>query len=304
MDQCTRGMILAGGNGTRLYPATLAVCKQLLPIYDKPMIYYPLSVLMRAGIREILIISTPEDTPRFEKLLGDGSHLGLRFSYAVQERPGGLAQAFLVGESFIGNQPVALILGDNIFYGHGLKECLQEGMRLRTGGLIFGYQVKNPQAYGVVRFNALGEVIDIEEKPAAPQSSYAVPGLYFYGPEVVEIARSLIPSARGEVEITDVNRYYLREKKLRVRLLGQGHAWLDMGTFDAFQKASLFVQAIQDRQGIQIACLEEIAYSLGYISREALSLLAERYAKNEYGEYLRAVAGKSLALFSESSYTP
>ncbi len=259
---------------------------------------------MLAGIRDILIISTPEDTPRFEKLFGDGSHLGLRFFYAVQERPGGLAQAFLVGESFIGQSPVALILGDNIFYGQDLMESLQEGMRLRSGGLIFGYRVKDPQRYGVVQFDEFGEVIDIEEKPSIPKSSYAVPGLYFYGPEVVEIARSLKPSLRGEVEITDVNRHYLREKKLRVRLLGAGLAWLDTGTFDAFQKASLFVQAIQERQGIQIACLEEIAYSLGYINKDALERLAECYAKNEYGDYLHSILLKSLALFPGNSYTP
>jgi len=291
----TKGIILAGGSGTRLYPATIAVCKQLLPIFDKPMIYYPLSVLMLAGIRNILIISTPEDTPRFEKLFGEGSDLGLNFSYAVQPFPGGLAQAFLVGASFIGTDPVALILGDNIFYGHDFPELLDEGMALCSGGLIFGYRVKDPQRYGVVQFDKEMRAIDIEEKPLHPKSSYAVPGLYFYGPEVVEIARSLKPSARGEIEITDVNRTYLQEKRLTVRLLGRGHAWLDTGTFDSFQKASLFVQAIQERQGIKISCIEEIAYRKGYIGKESLFRLAERYSKNEYGDYLRQV-------LSEDSY--
>lgn len=281
-----KGIILAGGHGTRLFPATTAVCKQLLPIYDKPMIYYPLSVLMMAGIREILIISTPEDTPRFERLFGDGSELGLRFSYAIQPYPGGLAQAFLVKPSFIANDSVALILGDNIFYGHDFAESLKEGVSLTSGGLIFGYQVKDPQRYGVVEFDSQMRAIDIQEKPLIPKSSYAVPGLYFYGPEVVEIARSLKPSKRGEVEITDINRAYLAQRQLTVRLLGRGHAWLDTGTFDAFQKASLFVQAIQERQGIKIACIEEIAYQMGYIDIAQLRHLAERFPKNEYGDYL------------------
>ncbi|MBI5273398.1 MAG: glucose-1-phosphate thymidylyltransferase RfbA [Chlamydiia bacterium] len=282
-----KGIILAGGSGTRLYPATLAVCKQLLPIYDKPMIYYPLSVLMLAGIREILVISTPEDTPRFEKLLGDGSQLGLSFQYAVQSYPGGLAQAFLIGASFIGNSPVALILGDNIFYGHDFSELLREGTSLTSGGLIFGYQVRDPQRYGVVQFNDAMQVIGLEEKPALPKSSYAVPGLYFYGSDVVEVARFLKPSARGEVEITDVNRVYLDQNRLTVRLMGRGYAWLDTGTFDTFQKASLFVQTIQERQGVKVACIEEIAYRKGYINREDLLVLSRRYANNEYGAYLR-----------------
>lgn len=254
------------------------------------MIYYPLSVLMLAGIRDILIISTPDDTPRFEKLFGDGSHLGLRFSYAVQPRPGGLAQAFLIGESFIDSEPSALILGDNIFYGHDFPEFLKEGTSLASGGLIFGYRVKDPQRYGVVEFDQEMRAVAIEEKPALPKSPYAVPGLYFYGPDVVEIARSLKPSARGEVEITDVNRIYLEQKRLTVRLLGRGHAWLDTGTFDAFQKASLFVQAIQERQGIKISCIEEIAYRKGYIDKQQLLQLAERFSKNEYGDYLRSVS--------------
>lgn len=284
-----KGIILAGGSGTRLYPATIALCKQLLPIYDKPMIYYPLSVLMMAGIKDILIISTPEDTPRFEKLFGDGSQLGLRFQYAVQEKPAGLAQAFIVGSEFVGNEPVALILGDNIFYGHDLTSILQDGVKLTSGGMIFGYQVKDPERYGVVHFDAQMKALGIEEKPLKPKSSYAVPGLYFYGPEVVEIARNLKPSPRGELEITDVNKVYLEQGRLNVRLLGRGHAWLDTGTFDAFHKASAFVQAIQERQGIKISCIEEVAYRKGYIDRDQLLQLADRYAKNEYGEYLRHI---------------
>ncbi len=285
-----KGIILAGGSGTRLYPATMAVCKQLLPIYDKPMIYYPLSVLMMAGIREILIISTPEDTPRFEKLFGDGSKLGLKFLYQVQPFPGGLAQAFIVGAPFIGKEPVALILGDNIFYGEDLPDILEEGMKLKTGGLIFGYRVKDPHRYGVVHFDKEMRALGIEEKPLHPKSSYAVPGLYFYGPEVVAIACSLKPSPRGELEITDVNRVYLEQGRLSVRLLGRGHAWLDTGTFDAFHKASSFVQAIQERQGIKIACIEEIAYRQGFIERDQLFHLANHFPKNEYGDYLRHIA--------------
>jgi glucose-1-phosphate thymidylyltransferase len=284
-----KGIILAGGSGTRLYPATIALCKQLLPIYDKPMIYYPLSVLMMAGIKDILIISTPEDTPRFEKLFGDGSQLGLRFQYAVQEKPAGLAQAFIVGAEFIGSEPVALILGDNIFYGHDLASILQDGVNLTSGGMIFGYQVKDPERYGVVHFDDQMKALGIEEKPLKPKSSYAVPGLYFYGPDVVEIARNLKPSPRGELEITDVNRVYLEQGRLNVRLLERGHAWLDTGTFDAFHKASAFVQAIQERQGIKISCIEEVAYRKGYINRDQLLQLADRYAKNEYGEYLRSL---------------
>jgi glucose-1-phosphate thymidylyltransferase len=284
-----KGIILAGGSGTRLYPATIALCKQLLPIYDKPMIYYPLSVLIQAGIREILIISTPEDTPRFEKLFGDGSQLGLRFQYAVQPKPAGLAQAFIVGADFVGKDPVSLILGDNIFYGNDLPDLLHEGTNLTSGGLIFGYQVKDPARYGVVHFDSQMRALGIEEKPLQPKSPYAVPGLYFYGPDVVEIAKSLKPSPRGELEITDVNRVYLEQGRLNVRLLGRGHAWLDTGTFDAFHKASSFVQTIQERQGIKIACIEEIAYRMGYIDHLQLMQLADRYAKNEYGDYLRQI---------------
>jgi glucose-1-phosphate thymidylyltransferase len=284
-----KGILLAGGSGTRLYPATLAVCKQLLPVFDKPMIYYPLSVLMQAGIRDILLISSPEEIPRFAKLFGDGSQLGISLSYKVQPTPGGLAQAFLLGESFMNSEPVCLILGDNIFYGHDLPEILKEGTTLTSGGLIFGYQVKDPQRYGVVEYDAAMRVIGIEEKPTHPKSSYAVPGLYFYGPEVVAIAKTLKPSKRGELEITDVNRAYLSQGRLTVRLLGRGHAWLDTGTFDAFQKASAFVQAIQERQGIKISCIEEIAYRMQYINREQLIALSNRYPNNEYGEYLAQI---------------
>ncbi len=284
-----KGIILAGGSGTRLHPATIALCKQLLPVYDKPMIYYPLSVLLLAGIREILIISTPDDTPRFQKLLGDGSDLGVHLEYVVQPEPKGLAQAFIYGASFIKNEPVALILGDNIFYGHDLPVLLREGTALQTGGLVFGYHVKDPQRYGVIAFDQDMKAIGIEEKPTHPKSSYAVPGLYFYGPEVVEIAKSLQPSPRGELEITDVNRVYLARNQLSVRIMGRGYAWLDTGTFDAFHKASAFVQAIQERQGIKISCIEEIAYRMGYIDKDQLMKLADRYAKNDYGDYLRAL---------------
>ncbi len=285
-----KGILLAGGSGTRLYPATIAICKQLLPIFDKPMIYYPLSTLMLAGIREIRIISTPEDTPRFEKLFGDGSHLGLKLSYQVQLRPEGIAQAFLLAEDFIGNESVALILGDNIFYGHDLQTLLNKSVDLKSGGLVFGYQVKDPQRYGVIAFDREFRVLDIEEKPAAPRSSYAVPGLYFYGPEVVSIAKQIRPSGRGELEVTEVNRRLLEQQKLKVQLLGRGYAWLDTGTFDAFQKASSFVQAIQERQGIKISCIEEISYRMGMIDRSQLLSLASLYKNNEYGEYLQRVA--------------
>lgn len=284
-----KGIILAGGHGTRLYPATLAVCKQLLPVYDKPMIYYPLSILMLAGLREIMIISTPDDVPRFERLLGDGSQLGLKFTYVVQKEPKGLAEAFILAESFLNGGPAALILGDNIFYGHDLASVLEEGMSIKSGGLIFGYRVKDPSRYGVVEFDSSMRAISIEEKPSHPKSFYAVPGLYFYGPEVVSIAKSLVPSHRGELEITDVNRVFLERGQLKVRLLEHGHAWLDTGTFDSFQKASSFVQTIQERQGIKIACIEEIAYRKGYINREQLQRLSRQFSKNEYGEYLASI---------------
>ncbi len=288
-----KGIILAGGHGTRLYPATLALCKQLLPIYDKPMIYYPLSILMMANIRDILIISTPSDVPRFEKLFEDGSSLGLKISYAVQEKPNGLASAFIIGERFIDNQPISLILGDNIFYGQDLPSLLQEGTSVRSGGLIFGYRVKDPCRYGVVAFDSHMRALSIEEKPKNPKSSYAVPGLYFYGPEVVEIAKSLKPSQRGEFEITDINQILLEKQALKVRILGQGHAWLDTGTFDSLQKASSFVQTIQERQGIKIACVEEIAYQKGFIHQQQFNQLIQRYAHNEYGEYLSTLSRES-----------
>ena len=285
-----KGIILAGGSGSRLYPLTLGVSKQLLPVYDKPMIYYPLSVLMMAGIREILIISTSHDLPIFQKILGDGSHLGMSFFYAQQPRPEGLAQAFIIGSSFIGQESVCLILGDNIFYGQGLSKILQRAVQLTEGGLIFGYLVRDPERYGVVEFNSDGTVTDIVEKPQNPRSSYAVPGLYFYDNKVVEIARNLKPSARGELEITDVNTVYLKRGDLKVELLGRGFAWLDTGTHEALQQAASYVQAIQERQGLKISCVEEVAFRLGYIDAAQLRLLASNYLKNDYGRYLMEIA--------------
>jgi len=281
-----KGIILAGGSGTRLYPLTQAISKQLLPVYDKPMIYYPLSVLMLAGIREILIISTPQDLPKFRNLLDDGSQLGLSFSYEEQPRPAGLAQAFIIGEKFIGNDPVCLILGDNIFYGQDFSVTLRRAVQLEKGGLIFGYLVKDPERYGVVEFDSTGKVIGIEEKPQRPKSNYAVPGLYIYDNNVVDIAAKLKPSARGELEITDVNMAYLHRGQLRIELLGRGFAWLDTGTHEALQQAGNYVQTIQERQGLRIACLEEIAYRLGYIGREDVRNLATDMLKNDYGKYL------------------
>lgn len=281
-----KGIILAGGSGSRLFPITRVVSKQLLPVYDKPMIYYPLSVLMLAGIREILIISTPEDLPLFKKLFGDGSQLGLSFSYAEQPRPEGLAQAFLIGKQFIGDDPVCLILGDNIFYGHNLSDILKRAVNLKKGGLIFGYLVRDPERYGVVEFDQTGKVICIEEKPKNPKSNYAVPGLYIYDNDVVSIAANLKPSARGELEITDVNLEYLHRGDLRVELIGRGFAWLDTGTHEALQQAAGYIQAIQERQGLKISCIEEISYRLGYITREELRSLASGMMKNGYGQYL------------------
>lgn len=280
-----KGIILAGGSGTRLHPITLAVSKQLMPIYDKPMVYYPLATLMSAGIQEILFITTSQDAPLFEKLLGDGSQLGCNFQYATQENPNGLAEAFIIGEEFIGNDKVALILGDNIFYGSGLAKLLQTNNN-PDGGIIYGYHVQDPERYGVVEFDNRGKAISIEEKPTKPKSNYAVPGIYFYDNTVIEIAKNIKPSQRGELEITDINRVYLEKKKLQVSILDRGTAWLDTGTFSSLMQASQLVEVIQERQGLKVGAIEEVAYSMGYISKEQLHLLAEPLLKSGYGKYL------------------
>ena len=285
-----KGIILAGGKGTRLYPLTIAISKQMLPVYDKPMVYYPLSMLMLAGIREILIISTPDALPGFRQLLKDGSQWGLKFEYAEQPEPRGLADAFLVGREFIGDNPVCLTLGDNIFYGEGMISLLQDCAALKEGAIIFGYKVNDPQRYGIVEFDSEGKVLSLEEKPARPKSTYAVPGIYFYDDQVVKIAESLQPSARGEIEITDLNRVYLQKGQLKAQIFGRGVAWLDAGTHESLLQAASFIQTIQERQGLMISCPEEIAYQYGYISREQLCELGKELAGNAYGEYVLGLA--------------
>ena len=292
-----KGIILAGGTATRLYPITKGVCKQLLPVYDKPMIYYPLSVLMLAGIREILIISTPTDIHLYENLLEDGSQLGIKLEYAIQPSPDGLAQAFIIGEEFIGDDSVCMILGDNIFYGYGFSKTLDEASKLTDGALVFGYYVSDPERYGVAEFDSTGKVLTIEEKPENPKSNYAVTGLYFYGNDVVKRAKSLKPSRRGELEITDLNRLYLEEGRLKVKLLGRGFAWLDTGTHQSLMQASNYVETIEQRQGLKISCIEEIAYIKGFIDKEQLLKLAEPLKKNQYGQYLIKLATMQILQF-------
>jgi len=285
-----KGIILAGGSGTRLYPVTKTISKQILPVYDKPMIYYPLSVLMLAGIREILIISTPQDIHLYQDLFEDGTAFGLNISYAIQPSPDGLAQAFLIGEAFIGDSPVCMILGDNIFYGYNFSSQLMETAMLRNGAIVFGYYVNDPERYGVAEFDAQGRVLSLEEKPTKPKSNYAVTGLYFYGNDVVEKAKSLNPSARGELEITDLNRLYLEEDRLSLKMLGRGMAWLDTGTHDSLLEASNYIATIENRQGLKVACLEEIAFRMGFIDQEQLIRLAQPLLKNHYGQYLLKIA--------------
>lgn len=289
-----KGIILAGGSGTRLYPVTQSVCKQLLPVYDKPMIYYPLATLMLAGIRDICIISTPQDTPRLEQLLGDGSHWGLSLHYIVQDAPKGIAEAFTLAADFIGDDNCALVLGDNVFYGHDLVAMMQQASHRQTGASVFAYPVSDPQRYGVVAFDGNGKALSIEEKPAQPKSRYAVTGLYFYDNQVVEIARQLKPSARGELEITDVNQYYLQRNALNVEVMGRGMAWLDTGTHDSLLDASLFIQTLEQRQGLKVMCPEEIAYRLGYISATQLTALAQPLLKSGYGEYLLNILDETI----------
>lgn len=291
-----KGIILAGGAGTRLYPITKSISKQIIPIYDKPMIYYPLSVLMLAKIKEILIISTPKDIHLYQDLFGDGSQLGLNIQYAIQPSPDGLAQAFIIGEDFIGTDSVCLVLGDNIFYGGNLSELLKESAKLNDGAIVFGYYVKDPHRYGVAEFDETGKVISIEEKPENPKSNFAVTGLYFYSNDVVEKAKSLKPSKRGELEITDLNRLYLNEGRLNLKIMGRGMAWLDTGTHESLLQASNFIQTIEDRQGLKVACLEEIAYRNGFISKEQLLKLAEALANNQYGQYLYRIANEKVYL--------
>lgn len=292
-----KGIILAGGAGTRLYPVTRSISKQILPVYDKPMIYYPLSVLMMAGIREILVISTPTDIHLYQELFGDGHQLGLRISYKIQPSPDGLSQAFILGEEFIGNDKVCMILGDNIFYGYNFRQILEDAASLEDGAVVFGYYVNDPERYGVVEFDETGRVVSIEEKPEHPRSNYAVTGLYFYSNDVVAKAKSLKPSPRGELEITDLNRLYLEENRLNVKLLGRGFAWLDTGTHESLLQASNFIATIEQRQGLKVSCVEEIAYKKGFISRDQLLSLAEPLKKNQYGQYLLKLAGDKIKSF-------